>query len=340
MKTTKSTTHTADILSLQDFCEAIKTVYDIETTDIDPILNAPDGWTKLVDLWEEYDSYGDITPLYQAVSYIKYARVFEFCSDLDKALFLAVCRELCSDSPAGYAWRTHPFFTHALNEADAEDDSEYCDRIFNGEDICVSSQHCYYLEQRLTLRYLQDKGIHNQAYENAFSYIAAYEAFIANLYPEASKWPSDYWIDVDHIYEALHNEYQTDYRANPREYDILLCVFRMETSAFTLTDDREHDYLRCVFNLERFSMPLAHALWPTDTEKTIIKMYYLAKDFVDQDCAFEDILRPCYVYDVDDHVFTHSWIYSVVQGWLETGDLHTRYESDYKKAMFEISLNI
>lgn len=340
MNTINSPTPSTDILSLKDFCEAIEKVYDIEITNIDSILNTPDGWTKLVDLWEEQESDGDITPLYQAASYIKYAYDFEFCSDLEKTLMLAVCRELCSDGPAGHAWRTHPFFTRVLKEAEPEDDSEYLNRIHYGEGSHVSSQHCYYLEQRLMLRYLQDKGICNKEYKNASSYIAAYEAFIARLYPEASKWPSDYWVDVDNIYDALHHEYQIDYRTNPREYDVLLCVFRMETSAFTLTEDREHDYLRCVFNLEHFSLPWARAIWPTDTEKTIIKMYYLAKDFVDQDCAFEDILRPCHVYDVDDHVFTHSWIYSIVQNWIATGELHTRYENDHKKAMFEISLNI
>lgn len=340
MKTNNPTTHTTDILSLQDFCEAIKNVYDIETAEIDAILNAPDGWTKLADLWDKYDSCGDMTPLYQAVSYIKNAYDFKFCSSLDKALFLAVCRELCSDNPAGNAWRTHPFFVRALNKAELDDDSEYCDRFFDDEGSYVSSQHCYYLEQRMTLRYLENNGIHNKEHEDACHYIDAYEAFVAKLCPEASKWSSDYWIDAANIYEAFHSEYQIDYRTTPREYDALLCVYRMETSEFTLTGDREHDYLRCAFNIERFSMPCARVLWPTDTEKNVIKMYYLAKDFVDQDCAFEDILRPCYIYDVDDYVFTHSWIYTVVQEWIATGELYTRYENAYKKALFEISLNI
>ena len=113
----------------------------------------------------------------------------------------------------------------------------------------------------------------------------------------------------------------------------------MEASTYSITRDREHDYLRCVFNLKHFSLPWAHVIWPTDTEKTIIKMYHLAKNFVDNDCAYEDITRPCYIHDVD-HVFTHSWIYSVVQRWIDSGELHTRYESAYKKAMFEISLSI
>lgn len=338
--TPTNSTLTIDILSLQDFCEAFAKVYDIETTDFDAILNAPNGWAKLVDLWEEYGSYGDITPLHKAVSYIVHAYDFEFCSDLHKTLLLAICRELCSDSPAGYAWRIHPFFARVLEEAEPEDDSEYCKRCFNGKGIRVSSQHCYYLEQRMVFHYLKDKGILNKEYENASCYIAAYEAFITKLYPKASEWSPNYWIDANNIYEALHREHQIDYRTNPREYDVLICVFRMETSAFTLTGDREHDYLRCVFNLKHFSLPWAHAIWPTDAEKTIIKMYHLAKDFVDQDCAFEDILRPCRVYDVDEHVFTHSWIYSVVQEWMATGELHTRYKNDYKKALFEISLNI
>lgn len=340
MKTINSTTHTTDILSLQDFCEAIKKVYDIETADIDAILNAPDGWTKLVDLWEEYHSDGDITPLYKAVSYINYAYDFDFYCDLDKPLLLAVCRELCSDSPAGHAWRAHPFFARVLKEAEPEDDSDYCDRIFKGEGSRVSPQHCYYLKQRMMLRYCQAEGVCKEECDAASCYITAYEEFIVNLCPEAASWTPDYWVDVAHICDALQYEYGSTYRFTLRDYDILISLFRIETSTYTLTGDREHDYLRCAFNLKHLPLSWAQAIWPDNAEKNIIKSYYIGKDFVDNDCAFEDILWPCHIYDVDDHVFSHSWIYSVVQNWIDTGELHTGYEKDYKKAMFEINLGI
>ena len=190
------------------------------------------------------------------------------------------------------------------------------------------------------LRYWQAEGICQEECDAASRYITAYEEFIVTLCPETANWAPEYWVDIAHICDALQYEYGNNYRFTPRDYDVIISIFRMETSTYTLTSDREHDYLRCVFNLEHFSMPWAQAIWPNNTEKNIIKMYYLAKDFVDNDCAFEDILSPCYVYEVDEDVFTHSWIYTVVQKWMETGDLHTRYENDYKKAMFEISLSI
>lgn len=340
MKTINSTTHTTNILSLQDFCEATKKVYDIEIINIDAILTAPDGWTKLADFWEECSEDYGTYPFHKAVSYIKYAYDFDFCSPFDKAFLMAVCRELCSDGPAGHAWRNHAFFKRALEEAEPEDDHAYHLRVFSSQDCRVSYQHCHYLEQRMMLRYCTSQGINMNAYDSASIFIAEYEKFITNLYPKASSWTSDYWIDIDHILHALQDICKYTYRIDPREYDALLSVFRMEASTYTLTGDRDHDYLRCVFNIKRFSMQWAHIIWPNDTKKNIIKFYFLAKDFVDNDCAFEDITRPCYVYDVDDHVFTHSWIYSVVQKWIDSGELYTRYENDYKKALFEISLNI
>lgn len=339
MKPTNSATHTTDILSLQDFCKATEKVYDIEIPNIDILVSNPDGWTKLADLWEEYSEDYGTYPFHKAVSYIRYAYDFDFYSSLDKAFLMAVCRELCSDGAAGRAWRKHVFFKTALAEAEPEKNS-WGSSMNPEENLRVSCQHCYYLEQRMMYRYWYAEGICESERDTASRYIVAYEEFVTTLCPETANWTPDYWVDVAHIYDALQYQYRGNYRFTPRDYEILISIFRMETSSYSITSDKEHDYLRCVINLEHFSMPWAQALWPTNTEKNIIKMYYLAKGFVDNDCAFEDILCPCYVYDVDNHVFTHSWIYSVVQKWIDSGELHTRYENDYKKAMFEISLNI
>lgn len=340
MKTTKSTSHTTDILSLQDFCKASKKIYGVKMSKINTLMGDPDGWSKLADLWEEHSKGLNESPFHKAVSYIKYAYDLKSCSPLDKALSIAVCRELCSDGPAGYAWRNHPLFKRALDEAEPEDDHVYHLRLFSGSAGRVSYQHCHYLEQRMMQRYCAAQGVNNSTYDSASSFIAGYEEFISNLCPAASCWESDHWIDLDHILDALQSTCECNYRITHREYDILISAFRMGTSTYSITRDREHDYLRCIFNLEHFSMRWAQAMWPIDTENSILKMYLLAKNFVDNDCAFEDITRPCHIYDVDDHIFTHSWIYSVVQKWINSGDLHTRYESDYKKAMFEVSLNI
>lgn len=340
MKPTNFASHIADILSLQDFCNATEKVYDIKIPNIDILVSDPDGWTKLADLWEEYSEDCGTYPFHKAVSYIRYAYDFDFYSPLDKVFLIAICRELCGDGPAGHAWRKHVFFKRALEEAEPEEDHIYNLRLFSNEGCRISCQHCHYLEQRMMLRYYISQSVNSSVYDSASSFIASYEEFITKLYPTASSWASDYWIDINHILDALQNTCECNYRIDPREYDILMSVFRMETSTYTLTGDREHDYLRCVFNIEHFSMQWAQMIWPADTKKNIIKMYYLGKGFVDNDCAYEDIIRPCYVCDVGDHVFSHSWIYSIVQKWIDSGELHTRYESDYKKAMFEISLNI
>ena len=322
------------------FCELTKATYDIEAHYFDLVMQDHEGWSKLADLWSELSSEYGTYIFHDVISFVKYGYDIQEYSVAHQSLIMAVCLEICSDSPGGYAWRRHPFFKRALEEAEPEDDHVYNCRLFSGKRCRVSSQHCYYLEQRMMLRYWISEDICHNECGAASRYIVAYEKFVACLCPKASSWAADHWVDVDHIYNAIQREYGHGYRPSPREYDILINIYRMETSAYTLTGDREHDYLRCVFNLEHFPMQWAQAIWPTDTEKNIIKMYYKAKDFVDHDRAFEDIIRPCYVYDVDDLVFTHSWVYSIVTNWIETGALHTRYACDYKKAMFEISLDI
>ena len=331
-------------LTVNDLYNLTTSVYEYDIPDSADVEAIDYTWSALVDLWESIYNEIETSILHDAVSYIKYGVDIDSYSSNHKLLIEAVYTELCSDSSAGRIWRAHSLFRHALEEATPESDETFISHLFTEGSLRISLEHCHYLEQRMMYRYWNAEGKSSDQREAASKYIASYESFITKLCPAVSTWVSDYWIDINHIFDALQNESGHDYRADPGEYDILINVFRMDTSTYTLTGYKEDDYLRCVCNLKHLSMSWAKALWEDDAEKNIIKFYHLGENraralALDEDIE-EDILTPCYVCDVSNYIFSRSWIYTVVQNWITTGKLHTCYKTDYKKAMLEISLGV
>jgi hypothetical protein len=89
-------------------------------------------------------------------------------------------------------------------------------------------------------------------------------------------------------------------------------------------------------------MNWAKVLWPSNTEENIINIFLLAAErarslSLYEDVA-EDILMPCYVYDITHSVLFDSWLYSVTQCWMDNKEIDPRFQIAAKKALFEIGL--
>lgn len=329
---------------LEFFCNLTQTVYEIDEFDFDTILNAPDGWTKLADLWDRYLIKYDLYVFHYAVSHIKYGcDIGDSASDIT-SLIKAICIELCSDSTAGCAWRAHRLFRRALREAEPENDNDFRNRLYSENGLGLSLQHCEYLDKRMMLRYWTAKGVCKNKCNAASNYIRKYEKLLTALCPTLSAWESSRWIDIENIYTALQDETGYSHRISPEEYDILITLFRMKTSSYKLTYDKNLDILRCMGNLRYFSMNWAKVLWPTDTHSKIVNTFCLiaerARVLSSDEVLREDILRPCYLLDTEYDVLSSSWLYSVVQNWSSNNEINSRFAKATKKALFETSLKL
>ena len=194
------------------------------------------------------------------------------------------------------------------------------------------------------LRYWTSKGVYTSKCTTASNFIKMYENLVTSLCPAATTWAVKCWIEVENIYNALQPECNFNYLAAPMEYDILISLFRMNTSPYDLTGDKEFDILRCICNLKHFSLHWATVLWPSNTEENIIKTFLLAaqraKEISEDEDIQEDTLCPCYVLDVSYHVLSRSWLYSVIQNWANNSELRPRFAKAAKKALFDTSLKL
>ena len=162
-----------------------------------------------------------------------------------------------------------------------------------------------------------------------------YEQFkkrINKLLPAARAWSDEEWVNQQNILTNLQNAYGINYAVEWQDFDNLMYVLG------ELTKDEPSMYY--VLTLKSFPYQMAQAIWPTDTNGKLEKLFihfckkykkYMSRAKSYSACSYKDALS------MRDMIL-NSWLYKELYSWYANKTYELSKEA--RKMLFDISLSV
>ena len=132
-----------------------------------------------------------------------------------------------------------------------------------------------------------------------------FEKSIKRILPESSTWTSE-WSDETYILQQVEKTLDLDYHNAYGDFDKLIeMLSKMETGQSAVSE---------FLSVHNFSMELARAIWPEDTENAILKYfsYFYQRYGMSKKRGHEFFIQRSRT-----SIMNH-WIYRQMQSWYET----------------------
>ena len=257
------------IHTLEFFCELTHKACALESFPTSKILTRPNGWTKLANVWTDLIEEADIDIFRDTIRKIKWGVPPKGPTAEYALLIDAVCEELFADGPAFRSWIKVDQHKAVIREEN-RDYTPWC----SDHPYCYSEEHNAYLQSKMLLRIGNYKNGYKAKSREAARVVDRYENSVKILISEAEYWSVEYWLDENHIYDALYSICKYDYRKDPSLYDTLLCMLHLITSDYCLSGDKKLDTLTLVCNVTFLPAQWVAAIWPNNTINKVVHLFF------------------------------------------------------------------
>ena len=144
--------------------------------------------------------------------------------------------------------------------------------------------------------------------------------FISNT----DTWTYDEWTSQTHIFDAFKNTYGMDYSKCVKSFDKLIEAVGSRICLQSFLGD----YLHKLFYIEEINDSIAKLLWPTDTEKELVKCFELILE--DRNYGIK--------YYPNNVVVMNSWIYKRLSQLKSDGN--PIITDEVRKKLFEVGTGV
>lgn len=158
-----------------------------------------------------------------------------------------------------------------------------------------------------------------------FSGRQVFERVIIHLLPEAREWDSE-WCSEAYILRRIKKVHGLDVTRHYDDFDLLVSLVTNLLAG--------QPYTAQILQFKRFSMNLAKAIWPENTEDEIQECFLKIWRKYDKQKGKKRILGANYKYEV----VTKHWIYTQIREWYETKSVPLR--PAVRSKLLSISMNI
>lgn len=299
--------------------------------------NKKNMWVELAKAWETLLEDGSAGIFLDAVHRIMWGIPFGNSRPEHEGIVTIVKEELLNDGEAFAAWDTYIACDTAITAVGNDMDPW----VGTVKDYRYSIEHYHYLWDKMLwkIRYSKAKYVAERIlYEEA---IMDYETAIKIIVPTAALWDEEYWYNENHIYDELVRLYGVDYRDDYVEYGRILLILMNEQGDEFLHDFNEAWYAS---NIKRMPMALAETIWPENTAEKILQMFVFAAEVTKamsasvKTLAFkkEQEIHPVGVFEFD--ALRESWMYALIEEWVERSNLNDEDLMGIKIALFEVAI--
>lgn len=203
--------------TLQDFCDLTKRGLGLS---VGQISNSAAGWERLADLWAKLADEDDIDIMKDAAFRIKWGIEPVWATPAYINLVRAVCDALLSDGPAYDAWIRHDYCIETILDT-AEEFNPWPQGIGA---YSFSYWHYKYVKHRMYLCIYSYRKGHVTKCKEFASFVRFFEDRIIKLLPDATRWPDEYWLNENNIFDELEKVCAYNYRNDLSSYHALLSL--------------------------------------------------------------------------------------------------------------------